>query len=107
LVLPLGRHDLDFVNEGLEFRTRRTVQVSSRDVTSIGIKLPDGSLSVNALPWAEVFVDGRSVGLTPLANLPVPIGSHQITWRHPQLGDASRTVAVTAVTPTRVGIQLR
>jgi PEGA domain len=67
------------------------------------VAAPNGSLSVNALPWAEVFIDGRSVGTTPLANLPVVIGSHEIVWRHPQLGERRRTIIVTAQEPVRVG----
>ena len=68
------------------------------------VTLPNGTLSVNALPWAEVWVDGRSSGTTPLANLAVPIGSHEIVLRHPQLGERRRTVTVTTQTPVRVGV---
>jgi hypothetical protein len=53
-----------------------------------------------------VFVDGRSVGLTPLGSVTVPIGSHEIVWRHPQLGEKRRTVVVGAQTPTRVTMDL-
>jgi PEGA domain-containing protein len=74
-------------------------------VTSLAIKPPNGSLSINARPWGEVLIDGRSVGLTPIANLAVPIGVHEITWRHPQLGETRRTVAVTAKSPTRVSTE--
>jgi hypothetical protein len=33
-------------------------------------------LNVNARPWANVWLDGRAVGETPLANLRVPVGEH-------------------------------
>jgi hypothetical protein len=56
------------------------------------------------LPWADVFVDGRSIGTTPLANVRCRFGSHQIVWRHPQLGERSQTVNVTEHTPVRVGV---
>jgi hypothetical protein len=56
------------------------------------------------LPWADVSVDGQSVGTTPLANLVVPIGSHEVVWLHPQLGERRQTVAVTAQAPARVGV---
>ena len=105
LMLPVGRHDLEFVNEALEFREKHSVAVSSGKVTSLAIKPPNGSLSINARPWGEVLIDGRSVGLTPIANLAVPIGVHEITWRHPQLGEARRTLAVTAKSPTRVSTE--
>jgi serine/threonine-protein kinase len=59
---------------------------------------------VNALPWAEVSLDGRPLGITPLGNISVPIGSHEVVWRHPQLGERRRTVAVTASSAVRVGM---
>ena len=53
---------------------------------STTVSVPNGSLSINALPWADVWIDGRSVGTTPLGNLSVPVGIHEIVWRHPELG---------------------
>jgi len=35
---------------------------------------------VNALPFAEVFVDDRPVGYTPAACLRVPIGDHRVRF---------------------------
>jgi eukaryotic-like serine/threonine-protein kinase len=37
-------------------------------------------LSVNALPFAEVFVDDQSAGYTPMACLRVPIGDHRVRF---------------------------
>jgi len=104
LMLPAGRHDLELVSEALEFRTSISVQVKPGTTTSAAVSLPNGSLSVNASPWAEVSVDGRSLGTTPLANVPVPIGTHEIVWRHPQLGERRRTITLSARTPVRVGM---
>ena len=66
--------------------------------------MPTGYLSLNALPWAEVWVDGNAVGTTPLANLSLPIGSHEVLWRHPTLGDRRQLVIVKAKTPARAGV---
>jgi hypothetical protein len=106
LMLPAGRHELEFVNTDLEFRRTMTVQVSAGSTVTATVEVPNGSLSVNALPWAEVTINGKPVGTTPLGNLSVPIGSHEIVWRHPQLGERRRTVKVTATTPVRVGMDL-
>jgi hypothetical protein len=66
-----------------------------------------GTLSINAKPWADVWVDGQPVGMTPLANLRVAVGSHAILWRHPQLGERRQTIEVTADTPARIGMNFR
>jgi hypothetical protein len=52
-------------------------------------------VSINAVPWADVLVDGSAAGQTPLANVSLPIGPHEIVFRHPQLGERKRTVVVT------------
>ena len=104
LMVPTGRHQLDLVASAFDFRTSVTVEIEPGKVASPAIAIPNGSLSVNALPWAEVFVDGRSVGTTPLGNLQVPIGSHEVTWRHPQLGERRQTVPVTATAPARASV---
>jgi eukaryotic-like serine/threonine-protein kinase len=38
-------------------------------------------LSVNALPFAEVYVDDQPVGYTPMACLRVPIGDHRVRFQ--------------------------
>ncbi len=106
LMLPTGRHELELVGSSFQFRRTITVNVEAGKVSSPSVELPSGTLFINALPWANVFVDGRSVGTTPLANLSVPIGNHEILWQHPQLGERKQTVAVTEHTPVRVGVTL-
>jgi len=44
------------------------------------------SLSVNATPWAEVKLDGRAVGVTPLRKLKLRAGSHVLALACPPLG---------------------
>ncbi len=48
-------------------------------------------LDVNAIPWAEVWIDGRRVGDTPLFDVRVAPGPHALELRNPALG-ASRTL---------------
>ncbi len=104
LMLPTGRHALELVSDAFQFKTSVEVDVPAGKTATTAVSVPNGSLSVNALPWAEVFVDGRAVGTTPLANLAVPIGNHEVTWRHPQLGERRQPIVITAQTPARVGV---
>jgi serine/threonine-protein kinase len=64
-------------------------------------------MSFNAIPWAEVWVDGRQVGETPLANVSVPIGSHEVLFRHPELGEKHVRALVTATAPAKVSVDMR
>lgn len=107
ILMTAGRHELDIVNETLGLKSRQTVQVLPGKSVSVKVQLPKGSLSVNALPWAEVWVDGDRVGETPIGNLTLPIGPHEIVFRHPQLGERRYAATVTASAPARVSVDLR
>jgi hypothetical protein len=62
---------------------------------------------VNALPWAEVWLDNRRIGETPIGNLQTGIGVHEVLFRHPELGERKTTVLVTLKGPARVSMDLR
>jgi hypothetical protein len=102
LFLSPGVHQLELVNSTFGYRTVETVRISAGRVLSINLKPPNGSVNINAQPWAQVFIDGRAVGDTPLANLSVPLGEHEVLFRHPQLGERRQKAIVQAGTLTRV-----
>jgi hypothetical protein len=99
-----GAHNIDLVNEALEFRMKKTTVVKPGQMTPLTIQLPNGRLSINALPWADVLIDGKPAGQTPLANLTVTIGEHEIIFRNPQFPEQKQTTVVKAETPTRVSV---
>jgi hypothetical protein len=107
LMLASGRHVLELVNPSLGFRESRTVQVLPGKVAPLVIELPQGSVSLNASPWAEVWIDGRRIGETPIGNVSVPIGPHEIVFRHPELGEKKQAVSVTTGAPVRVSVSMK
>jgi len=107
LMVPVGRHELDIVNEALGYRTRRAVNVTPGQTTAIRLDWPNGSMALNAQPWAEVFIDGERVGETPIGNVPVPIGTHEVRFRHPELGEQVVRSTVTLGSPARISVDLR
>ena len=107
VMVSAGRHDLEIVNESLGFRTSRSVQVTPGRVSAIRIDVPQGSMSFNALPWADVWLDGARLGETPIGNVKVPIGEHDVVFRHPELGEQRHTVVVTLAAPARVTADMR
>jgi hypothetical protein len=107
LALPPGTHQLELVNDELGYRGTQTVEVRSGVDTAIDVSLPQGTLSLNATPWAEVLVDGRSVGETPIGNLTISIGTHDVVFRHPELGEQRMTAVVTMSGPTRLTADMR
>jgi hypothetical protein len=107
LMLPAGDHDLELSNAALGFTAKRTVRVTAGKTTATKVDLPNGTLSLNAQPWAEVWVDGERVGETPIGNLTRRIGSHEILFRHPELGERRETVVIAVGKPARIGVDLR
>ncbi len=107
LMLSAGRHELEFVNPALSYRATRTVQITAGKITPVPLELPRGVIHINAMPWAEVFIDGQRVGETPIGNLAVSIGAHEILFRHPQLGEKRHAVSVTPGTPVRVSMDMK
>jgi serine/threonine-protein kinase len=53
-------------------------------------------LSVNAIPFAEVFVDDRPAGYTPTACLHVPIGEHRVRFQMEGQRSPERLLRITA-----------
>ena len=106
LMLPAGRHDLELTNTAVGFRATLPVDIQGDKTVAMTVPVPNGTVSINALPWANVFLDGRPLGATPLANLEVPLGTHEVIWRHPQLAERRQTVVVTARSPLRLVMDL-
>jgi hypothetical protein len=106
LVLTPGKHRLDFVNDALEMRLSRIVTVDANKTTRVPVTAPNGTLFVNASPWADVNVDGRSIGVTPLGDVSVAVGTHEVVWRHPQFGERRKTVVIGAQTPVRLTVDM-
>jgi hypothetical protein len=104
VVATAGRHELDFVNTEFGYQSRQVVEIKAGQIVPMKISPPDGRVSINAVPWATVSIDGNSAGETPLGNITLPVGEHQITFRHPQLGERTQKVIVKANASTRVSV---
>jgi hypothetical protein len=107
LMVGAGRHELDFINESLGYRATRVVQVGPGKVAVITLDLPQGVVNLNAAPWAEVWIDGRRVGDTPIGNLSVSIGPHEVVFKHPQFGEKRHAISVTLGAPLRLSVDMK
>jgi hypothetical protein len=106
VVASAGKHELDFVNTEFGYQSHQVVEIKAGQIVPMRISPPDGRVSINAVPWAQVSIDGNAVGETPLGNIALPVGEHQITFRHPQLGERTQKVIVKANAATRVSAVL-
>ena len=81
------------------------MKVVARKKTVLAIDGPNGILHINARPWAEVWIDGRRVGETPLGNVTLPLGEHKVAFRHPGHPEKLTTVTVGARSAARVTME--
>ena len=107
IVAPAGRHEYEFLNSAIGYRVRHVVDVRAGQVTSFVVPVPNGTLNINAQPWAAVLLDGASIGETPLGNISVVPGEHEIVFRHPELGERRQKTMVRAGVETRVAVDLQ
>lgn len=107
VLMPAGTHTLELVNTGLGYRARVKATVAAGKTSTVPVDTPRAAVHLNATPWAEVQVDGRALGETPLANVLLPIGPHTITFTHPELGERVEAITVRAGGPNRVAADLR
>jgi hypothetical protein len=107
ILLPAGEHVIELVSDALGFRATRTVRVTPGQTAALSLDLPRTPVSINAIPWAEVFIDGDRIGETPIGNLTQTPGPHEILFRHPQLGERRVNMLVTLKDANRLSVDMR
>jgi hypothetical protein len=107
IMVSAGKHDIEISSEPLGFRVVRNLQVVPGKVVPIKIDLPKQKIAINAVPWAEVWIDGERIGETPIGDFTVLAGPHELTFRHPEFGEQKHALTVTVNAPARVSVDMR
>jgi hypothetical protein len=102
-----GRHTLEIRRDDLGYQAVQLVDVKPGQPNRIQPSLPSGVANLNATPWAEVWIDGRKVGETPLGHVQLPIGPHEVQFRHPEMGEQTRTLVVTTTTVALLSVDFK
>jgi hypothetical protein len=105
--LSVGRHTLEIGRDDLGYQTVQVVDVKPGRPYRIQPPLPTGVANLNATPWAEVWIDGRKAGETPLGHVQLTIGSHEVRFSHPELGDQTRTLVVTTGSVALLSVEMK
>jgi hypothetical protein len=88
--LKPGNHTIKLVNKGLGVSETLTVTIKEGAETRINKKLvskPDtGTLSINAHPWAKVYINGVDMGNTPIIKHKIEPGKHKVKLVNDALG---------------------
>jgi PEGA domain-containing protein len=65
-----------------------------------------GAANFTAMPWAEVWMNGKKLGETPLMNHRVPLGKQEFVFKHPRLGERRVTVTIRADSVASVSVDM-
>lgn len=105
-ILP-GRHQLEFVNRALGLKLRQAVEAAPGQLTTLPVDLPMGTLNLTADQPSDVFVDGQSVGATPVSGFTVPLGRHVIAFQNAKSERLVYQVTATLAGPVRLAATFR
>jgi hypothetical protein len=84
--------------EGYQNAVREMVVKEAQETISLTLTkiIPEyGYVSINADPWAVVYLDGKLLGNTPILKAKVTVGKHRIELQHADYGKKVHTVEVT------------
>jgi hypothetical protein len=98
LMLSPGKHTLTFSSREMGYKTTQSVDIEPGEESSVSL-VPTGELNANATPWAEVWIEGKKVGDTPIGALRIPLGTHEVVFKNPKYPDRQVTVTVRATAP--------
>ena len=77
----------------------RNLEIVSQKTKTIKVNFQEvvGYLSCNIYPWGEIFIDGKSVGITPLRK-PIALlpGKYEVIVKNSQYESISRQVTISA-----------
>ena len=79
-----GRYRLRAVLEPGVVETQR-LRIGPGERLARNVTFAAGRLRVIVMPWADVVVDGRKVGQTPMAPIELAAGSHRVLLTNPDL----------------------
>jgi hypothetical protein len=105
--LPPGRHAIRIVNRGKAIDVEQMLDIAAGSTTSVLVEYSPGSVQIHAVPSASVRVDGKPVGNTPLMDLQLAGGPHEVLFSHPRFGERRMTINVTSGKLLKLSTDLR
>ena len=104
VMVPIGRHHFDLVNSSLALKVRQFVDVTPGQIVAVPFDAGTGMMNLSADQPAEVWLDGALLGQTPLTSVAVPLGPHEVVFRHAKFGEVRYSVEVTLAAPVMLSV---
>lgn len=107
--LAAGTHEVTVSLAGYETERRTVVvQVGKKSAVALKLRPSGGALAVSSKPkGAAVSIDGQVVGVTPLSDVPLSLGSHEVRLSAAGYEESVRVVKVKRGKTTKVKAKLK
>ena len=84
LTIPAGPHQLELRHPDYPVINQRIdIQPNSADTLHFNFRADKGSLSIYVNPWADVFINGKHIGQTPLEEFELAAGNYRLRLVNP------------------------
>ena len=108
VAVPPGPHQLGFEDLGSTARQTRKIELKAGQTLAEEWKPERGRALIRAVPWAEVFLGGKSLGVTPIEPISLWAGKHTFTFVNSETQRTEeKTIEVKARADTLIKVDLR
>jgi hypothetical protein len=105
--LSIGRHELQAVNRAMGIDTVKTVDVVMGATSPLVVERTPGIVTFEGASGILVRVDGAAVGRTPIANMEIVSGPHEVVFTRSGFSERRMMIAVTSGKPLTVKVDAR
>lgn len=103
LELKEGKHKIELKNHELNAYLEDEIEIIAGETITKNYSFPQkGIIQVSAIPWAEIFIEGKSYGQTPIDRIELPVGYYELIFRHPAFPEKKLKVIVRGEEITKV-----
>ncbi len=94
IFLVPGIHRIKLVSKSKMINYKTSIRVDSNRESTKTIMLKKGKLSISVKPWADVYVNGKKIGQTPVPPKALYEGTYNITLKNPKYPPYSKTIRI-------------
>jgi PEGA domain-containing protein len=94
LLIPSGTHQIEFVSERFRYRAAASLTIPPGHVLPYTVALPSAEVHIITTPGAEIWIEGDRIGVAPLEQIHVPIGTREIVVRDSGGGEKRQVIEV-------------
>jgi hypothetical protein len=94
LLIASGTHQIEFVSERFRYRAGASLTIPAGHVLPYTVALPSADVRITTTPGAEIWIEGERVGVAPMEQIHVPIGTREIVVREADGAEKRQVVEV-------------